>query len=222
MKSVIFAGLLATALAQEQSTVYSTEMVTVTSCAATVTDCPARSTGVSSKVHTLTASTVYSTDYETVTSCAPTVTDCPARSTVVQSSSYSVSTTLAPVTSEPAAVTSVSPVASTPGAGSAPAPSSSAPATVGVPAPSGPAPAASSSTAPAGLPSMATSVSPVASGGVPGYGAGSCAPSYSVKTISTTTVVPTVIYETVSVACAQTTGVSPVATGYPGGRTNGT
>lgn len=51
MRSMIFtAGLVAPALAAlgqpapEQQTVYSTELVTVTSCAATVTDCPARST----------------------------------------------------------------------------------------------------------------------------------------------------------------------------------
>lgn len=51
MRSMIFAaGLVAPAIASigqaapEQSTVYSTELVTITSCAATVTDCPARST----------------------------------------------------------------------------------------------------------------------------------------------------------------------------------
>lgn len=50
MRSMIFAaGLIAPAMAAihgeaPQSTVYSTELVTVTSCAATVTDCPARST----------------------------------------------------------------------------------------------------------------------------------------------------------------------------------
>lgn len=52
MRSVIFAaGFVAPAMAalgqpapDAQSTVYSTEMVTITSCAATVTDCPARST----------------------------------------------------------------------------------------------------------------------------------------------------------------------------------
>lgn len=51
MRSVIFAaGFVAPAMAAlgqpapAESTVYSTEMVTITSCAPTVTDCPARST----------------------------------------------------------------------------------------------------------------------------------------------------------------------------------
>lgn len=51
MRSMVFAaGLVAPAMAAlhgeapEPSTVYSTDLVTVTSCAATVTDCPASST----------------------------------------------------------------------------------------------------------------------------------------------------------------------------------
>lgn len=150
---------------------------------------------VSSKVHTLTQSTVYSTEYETITSCAPEVTDCPAASTVVSSSSFSLSATLVESTA-----TSNSPVGQT----GAPSPAgSSKPAvgsTVSVPAPA--------------TTGFATSNSPVAATS----GAGVC-PAYSVKTISTstTTVIPTVIYETVAVPCA--TGSSPTGAGgsYPSG-----
>ncbi|KAI7787666.1 gpi anchored serine-rich protein [Diaporthe eres] len=210
MKSAVFAGLLATAVATEvQSTVYATEQITITSCAPTVTDCPARSTEVSSKVHSFTQSTVYSTAYETITSCAPEVTNCPAESTVVSSSSYSVSTTLAPIPE-----TSVTPTPSGP-AGTPPAGTPSAgtpPAGTGVPpvASSGPAPGPSG---PAGVPSWVSSSSPVTTG-APGGGAGGVCPTYSVKTISTTTVVPTVIYETVAVPCGPT-GVPPApSTGF--------
>lgn len=84
-------------------------------------------------------------------------------------------------------------------------------------------PAAGSSSAPPAVGSTVslpgastfTSVSPVLTTG----GASVCVPSYSVKTISTstTTVIPTVIYETVSVPCASATGSSPYTTGYPTG-----
>lgn len=200
MKSAVFAGLLATAYATEvQSTVYATEQVTITSCAPTVTDCPARSTEVSSKVHSFTQSTIYSTEYETITSCAPEVTNCPAESTVVSSSSYSVSTTLAPIP-ETSATPAPSGPAGTPPAGTGVPPVASSGA---VPGPSGPA----------GVPSMVSSSSPVTSG-APGGGAGGVCPTYSVKTISTTTVVPTVIYETVAVPCGPT-GVAPApSTGF--------
>lgn len=183
---------------------------------------------MSSKVHTLTQSTVYSTEYETVTSCAPTVTDCPARSTVTSSSVYLASTTLVSAVTEttPAATT---PVATTPEATpetttpeAASATSSNSP--VGESAP----PAAGSSkavipTVSVGGASSFTSVSPVLTTG----GASVCVPSYSVKTISTstTTVIPTVIYETVSVPCASATGgSSPVAytTGSGSGAGNAT
>lgn len=220
MKSAVFAGLLATAVATEvQSTVYATEQITITSCAPTVTDCPARSTEVSSKVHSFTQSTVYSTEYETITSCAPEVTNCPAESTVVSSSSYSVSTTLAPIpetsaTPAPSVPAGSSPAGPQPPAGTGVPPVASSGA---VPGPSGPA---------GGVPSYVSSSSPVTTGGpgVPGGPAGVCTPTYSVKTISTTTVVPTVIYETVNVPCA--TGVPPSpSTGFgvpPPAGNNGT
>lgn len=214
MKSAVFAGLLATAVATEvQSTVYATEQVTITSCAPTVTDCPARSTGVSSVVHSFTQSTIYSTEYETITSCAPEVTNCPAESTVVSSSSYSVSTTLAPISE-----TSATPAPSGPAAGT--------PAVPQPPAGSGVPPVASSGAVPgpSGVPSWVSSSSPVTTG-APGGGAGGVCPTYSVKTISTTTVVPTVIYETVAVPCGPT-GVAPApSTGFgvpPPAGSNGT
>lgn len=216
MKSAVFAGLLATAVATEvQSTVYATEQITITSCAPTVTDCPARSTEVSSKVHSFTQSTVYSTDYETITSCAPEVTNCPAESTVVSSSSYSVSTTLAPIpdtsaTPAPSVPAGSSPSGPQPPAGTGVPPVASSGA---VPGPSGPA---------GGVPSYVSSSSPVTTG-VPAGPAGVC-PTYSVKTISTTTVVPTVIYETVAVPCATSVSASP-STGFsvpPPAGNNGT
>ncbi|POS72067.1 anchored cell wall protein-9 [Diaporthe helianthi] len=228
MKSAVFAGLLATAVASEvQSTVYATEQITITSCAPTVTDCPARSTGVTSSIHSFTQSTVYSTEYETITSCAATVTNCPARSTVVSSSSFIVSSTLVSVP-PPEETASVSGSASAPGpaptgpAGEEPPPQGSGvppvASSAAVPGPSGPA----------GGPSFVSSLSPVATGGVPalpsGGAGGVCVPTYSVNTISTTTVIPTVIYETVQVPCA--TGVSPSpSTGFgvpPPAGTNGT
>jgi hypothetical protein len=196
MKSAIFAGLLATAVATEvQSTVYATEQITITSCAPTVTDCPARSTGVTTSVHSFTQSTIYSTEYETITSCAPEVTNCPARSTVVSSSSYVVGSTLVSV--PPAQETPAPSGPAGQGSGMPPAASSGA-----VPGPSGPGHVSSSSPKTTGIP------------GMPSGGAGGvCTPTYSVKTIQTTTVVPTVIYETVQVPCA--TGVPPApSTGF--------
>ncbi|KAK3375150.1 hypothetical protein B0H63DRAFT_268719 [Podospora didyma] len=79
------------------STVYSTDYTTITSCAATVTDCPARSTVVSSSVVALTTSTVYSTSVYTVTKCPDTVSHCPAASTKVVTATVAVGTTVCPV-----------------------------------------------------------------------------------------------------------------------------
>jgi len=84
-------AVLATA---PDSTVYQTEEVTITSCAPTVTDCPARSTVVSltsypvpttTKAPVVPTSTEeaeetltsYTTIVNTITSCHPTVTNCP-------------------------------------------------------------------------------------------------------------------------------------------------
>lgn len=164
-----------------QSTVYSTEYHTVTSCAASVTDCPARSTQVHTSVYPLTTSTVYSTTVKTITSCAPTVTNCPAHSTVVVTETIPISTTVCPVT---ASSTKYS--------------NSSAPATS-----AGSYQPSYSQTA-----VLTTSKAPAC-------------PTYSVKTISTsvTTVVPTVIYETVSIPCPTTASPS---SGFSTPYTNGT
>ncbi|KUI56008.1 Endochitinase A [Cytospora mali] len=119
------------------STVYSTTIYTVTSCAPTVTDCPATPhlTTSSYPVSTLvvpvteaspspttttnpaggfTTSTIYATTVYTVTSCAPTVTDCPATPHVT-TSSYSVATTVVPVSetaSEETVTATVVPISS--------------------------------------------------------------------------------------------------------------
>ncbi|KAK0630821.1 hypothetical protein B0T17DRAFT_232542 [Bombardia bombarda] len=50
-----------------ESTVYSTDYVTITSCAATVTDCPARSTQVSSTVYAVTTGVVIPSQYSNST-----------------------------------------------------------------------------------------------------------------------------------------------------------
>ncbi|KAF4637126.1 hypothetical protein G7Y89_g965 [Cudoniella acicularis] len=94
-----------TAVSYSRSTVYQTTIYTITSCAPTVTNCPALigklttvtipaytticpvspaptqpsvSTGIPTKTSSVTISTVYATSVYTVTSCAPTVTNCPA------------------------------------------------------------------------------------------------------------------------------------------------
>ncbi|KAL8371511.1 hypothetical protein RB595_001347 [Gaeumannomyces hyphopodioides] len=163
--AVAFAGAAAAA----GSTILSTDYVTVTSCGPTVTNCPAASTTVSSKV------------YE--------VTNCPGKTGYVVTETIPVSTTLCPVTS-------------TKHYGN------------GTYVPHPPTKGADQP------PTTAVSKPPVVKGGEnPGTTLVQPAcPTYSVKTISTsvTTVVPTVIYETVSIPCpaptkpATGTGVPPV------------
>jgi len=178
--TVVAGAALAAASYKPDSTVYSTDYVTITSCAPTVTDCPAESTVVSSTVIPLTTSTVYSTKVYTVTDCPDTVTHCPADATVVVTETVPVSTTVCPV--------------STPGGGhwgSWPSKNATAP---------GPW---TTKSAESSAPWPTKSVSKAAE---------ACWPSKSVKTISTsvTTVIPTVIYETVDVPCPT---VVPVPTG---------
>lgn len=171
--AVAFAGAV-----MAESTVYSTEYYTVTSCGPTVTDCPASSTAVHSSVIPLTTSTVYSTTVKTVTSCAATVTNCPAHSTVVVTETIPISTTICPVSASSTKYYNTTEV-------------------------SKPAYTYTSETA-----AFTTSK------------AAAC-PTYSVKTISTsvTTVVPTVIYETVSIPCPTTASPS---SGFTTPYTNGT
>ncbi|KAL8285208.1 hypothetical protein RB597_002352 [Gaeumannomyces tritici] len=183
--AVAFAGAAAAA----GSTILSTDYVTVTSCGPTVTNCPAASTTVSSKVYEVTPSTVYTTKVKTITSCAPEVTNCPGKTGYVVTETIPVSTTLCPVTStKHYGNGTYVPV----------------PPTKGNDQP----------------PTTAVSKPPVVKGGenpgttkVPVQPA---CPTYSVKTISTsvTTVVPTVIYETVSIPCPAPIGPA-TGTGVP-------
>ncbi|WYZ40749.1 hypothetical protein EsH8_IV_001090 [Colletotrichum jinshuiense] len=202
------------------STVFSTKFFTITSCAPEVTNCPARSTVVSSSVVPLTTSTIYTTKISTVTSCAPEVTNCPAGSTVVVTKTEAISTTVCPVTE-----TEVKPTATAP--------------VVVVPPPTGhngtvPAVPTKSEAVPPVKPTTEAGEKPVpvTTGGVApsvskpatlATSAASVCPGVSVKTISTsiTTVIPTVIYETVQVPCPTPSKPSATIPGVPTGG-NGT
>ncbi|KAK2729209.1 extracellular serine-threonine rich protein [Colletotrichum kahawae] len=210
--SIAAAALAGAVMAQEPaSTVFSTQYFTVTSCAPTVTNCPARSTVVSSSVVPVTTSTVYQTNVKTITSCAPTVTNCPAGSTVVVTETKAIGTTICPVTE-----TGAKPSATQPPVVVVPPPANNG--TVPAVAPSKPATTAAppAVTTGAALPSVSVPATLVSSPAAP------VCPGVSVKTISTsvTTVIPTVIYETVSVPCATATGQKPSAT-IPGVPTGG-
>lgn len=217
--ALFFAGAVMAGTEVAESTVYSTEYLTITSCAPEVTDCPARtttkvhpmttSTVLSTTVHTITScapevtncparthtkvypvttSTVYSTTVHTITSCAPTVTNCPAHSTVLSTEIVAAYTTVCPVTAGNGGKSYYN---STIGA----APSKTwTPYGGGKGSGSGPS---------AGSPAPTGSSIPAA------------CPTYSVKTISTsvTTVVPTVIYETVAIPCPTAPGAGSVGTG---------
>lgn len=80
------------------STDYTTERITITSCGPEVTNCPARSTKVSTNYIPLTTLTVYATNVHTVISCGPEVTNCPAHSTVLTTDYVAIYTTICPVT----------------------------------------------------------------------------------------------------------------------------
>ncbi|KAK2053881.1 hypothetical protein LY76DRAFT_597453 [Colletotrichum caudatum] len=193
------------------STVFSTKFFTVTSCAPEVTNCPARSTVVSSSVEPWTTSTIYTTKVSTVTSCVPEVTNCPAHSTVVVTATEAIGTTICPVTATE---------------------TGSKPTATGV----APPPAGGNGTVPVvPIPTTATGVKPVPvpTGGVAppvsnpatlvtSAAASECSGS-SVKTISTsiTTVIPTVIYETVQIPCPTPSAPSASIPGVPTGG-NGT
>ncbi|KAK3357420.1 hypothetical protein B0T25DRAFT_539111 [Lasiosphaeria hispida] len=164
------------------STVYSTDYTTITSCGPTVTDCPARSTVVSSTVIPWTTSTVYSTTTYTISDCPDTVTHCPYDSTQVVTEVIPVSTTICPVGDWPAATPVADAWPTTTPAGNWGSWPKNNTASWGTWAPT------SSAAAPA-------------------------CPTFSVKTISTsiTTVIPTVIYETVSVPCPTPAWPAPSA-----------
>lgn len=106
------------------STIWSTKIYTITSCAPTVTDCPvgihysttsfpvsttvlsgssasqlgAQSETASSSAELWTTSTVFSTSIYTITSCAATITDCPGRIGSLTTEVIAVTTTVCPVT----------------------------------------------------------------------------------------------------------------------------
>jgi len=115
------------------STVYTTSVYTITSCAPEVTNCPAKLGSVTTDIISLyttvcpvtesestaaptvptsteapwTTSTVYSTVEYTITSCAPTVTNCPVGS---KTTSVITSTTVCPVeTPSTAPISSIQP-----------------------------------------------------------------------------------------------------------------
>jgi hypothetical protein len=100
--SAAAAVLATTVLANTEaplSTAYTTQLVTVTACPETVTDCPVESmtTAIQTSMVPMTTSTVYSTKVHTVTSCAPDVVDCPAHSTVYSTETVPAYTTVCPV-----------------------------------------------------------------------------------------------------------------------------
>lgn len=141
----------------------------------------------------LTTSVVYTTKEYTITSCGPEITNCPAHSTVVVTSTEVAYTTVCPVTETES--------------------ESSWPTTW--PATTWPSPSVNKT---ASAKPTYTYTSKPAGGytsesAKPTYTskASECVPSSSVKTISTsvTTVVPTVIYETVSIPCPSTASAYP-------------
>lgn len=189
------------------STAYTTQVYTIISCAPDVTNCPARSTAVSSTVLPLTTSTIYSTRVHTITSCAPTVTNCPAHSTVLSTETVAVYTTVCPVEE-----------AQSTGANSGVQPTS-VPYVVIPTRPAGngtwysaPASAGSSSApaAPYGQPSSAPYQAPPAAATTPA--AEQCVPSSSVTAItkSYTTVYTSVEYSTIEIPCS----TGPAGPGY--------
>jgi hypothetical protein len=97
-------AVLATAVMAE-TTLFVTEEVTITSCAPTVTNCPARSTVVSLTTYPVITGTAaptpvtytrFTTIVNTITSCAPTVTNCPYGS--LTSTVIPITSTIAPPT----------------------------------------------------------------------------------------------------------------------------
>ncbi|KAG5950601.1 hypothetical protein E4U53_004765 [Claviceps sorghi] len=167
------------------STDYTTEWHTITACPETVTDCPARSTQVSS--------TVYSTRVHTVTACAESVTDCPARSIYVSTERVPVATPVNPPAGNPANTPAPSAPAETPGA-----------AIPGTVAPSAPG---------AGVPGTGVPAPPLTTGtpdSCPGYAVSAVTKTYT--TVLTTVEYHTV--PAPCATGTQGTGVPQPSTGY--------
>lgn len=100
--TALFAGLAAAATSTDVS--YTTQTLTITSCAESVTSCPARTV---TSAYPLSTDTIYSTEHITITSCAETVTDCPARTTSsihTSTSVYAVTTPAPRYTAGPVAM----------------------------------------------------------------------------------------------------------------------
>ncbi|KAB5558640.1 hypothetical protein GE09DRAFT_1120139 [Coniochaeta sp. 2T2.1] len=165
-------------------------------------------------------STVSTTEYFTVTSCGPTVTDCPASSTVTKSSVYPLTTSTVYATTVKTITSCAPTVTNCPAHSTVVVTETNAISTTVCPViPSSSTKIYSNTTTPAGPPaSVQPSYSQTAV--LTTTKAPAC-PTYSVKTISTsvTTVVPTVIYETVAIPCPTT--ASPSA-GFPTAPSNGT
>ncbi|KAG5971757.1 hypothetical protein E4U58_007232 [Claviceps cyperi] len=197
------------------STDYTTELITITACPETVTDCPARSTQVSTNVRPVTTTTFMTTRVHTITKCAATVTDCPAHSIVLSTETVATST-VGPVTTSTATPTApaaagTAPVGTAPAGGASdnyPAPTASGSKMCGgVPCP----PAGS---APAANPPATQPPAPVA----PATTEAPACPAHQVTAVtkSYTTVLTSVEYQTIEVPCTISGSPSgPQGTGVP-------
>ncbi|KAL6909017.1 hypothetical protein GGI43DRAFT_165675 [Trichoderma evansii] len=206
MRFTTAAAVLATSvLAQEPvSTDYTTELVTITACAASITNCPARhqTTSVQTNYIPLTTSTFYVTNVHTITSCGPEVTNCPAHSTVLSTEVVPTSTAVGPVTAYP----TVAPTTQVWSNGTAPQSSAVVPPPYSPPAV--PQSSAAAVSVPAvSIPAQAPTTGYAApTGGAPGAPVSSAAaqcPGSSVVAVtkSYTTVLTSVEYQTVAVPC---------------------
>ncbi|KAF7949272.1 hypothetical protein EAE96_008439 [Botrytis aclada] len=232
--SVIAVSIFAGAAMAATSTDYVTEEVTITSCAATVTDCPARSTQVSTTIYSRTSSTEASGSSVTPagqpSNSAPVASgpasSAPASSAPVSSAPGASSPApSAPASSAPGTLV---PVASAPGSSApvASAPASSAP-VASAPGSSAPVASAPASSKPAGFtPTYAT---PAASSAGSSLGVVVSSPAPSVSVVAITTCIPTVIYSTVTLSGHETTApgvpassAKPSSTGYVSVPSNGT
>jgi hypothetical protein len=171
-------------------------------------------------------STVYQTEYYTVTSCGPEVTNCPATSTVTSSSvvpmttSTIFTTTTKTITDCPDTVThcpadSTTVVTETVAVSTTVCPVE--PTTTESESPEVPEETSTASATGTG------SVIPIPSASSTLVTSAPACPTVSVKTIKTsiTTVIPTIIYETVEVPCATSTGKVSSASSVPTGTNPG-
>ncbi|TGO59645.1 hypothetical protein BCON_0042g00120 [Botryotinia convoluta] len=234
--SVIAVSIFAGAAMAATSTDYVTEEVTITSCAATVTDCPARSTQVSTTIYSRTSSTEAAPSSVTPagqpSNSAPVASGPASSAPVASAPASSAPVSSAPVVSSPApsapssskpATSVLVPVASS-AVSSAPVASSPA---GSAPVASAPASSAPASSKPASFtPTYAT---PAASSAGSSLGVVVSSPAPSVSVVAITTCIPTVIYSTISLSGLETTApgvpaasAKPSSTGYISVPANGT